>query len=84
MSSQRDAELMDVELERAEQAKGPEARRAELDELTTIYVEKGLAPALAKQVCKYAKPTNNIHHRSSLAAGCHIIDGNERHPRPRP
>lgn len=52
MSSQRDAEQQDVALERAEQQKSPEAQRAELAELTEIYVKKGLTPDLAKQVAE--------------------------------
>lgn len=43
MSSQRDAETADIEKEREEQAKGPEAQARELDELTDIYVARGLS-----------------------------------------
>ena len=38
VSSQKDAEEADIEKERLEQLKGPEARQRELQELTGIYV----------------------------------------------
>jgi hypothetical protein len=38
VSSQKDAEEADIEKERLEQLKGPEARQRELDELAGIYV----------------------------------------------
>lgn len=50
VASQRDAERADVKTEHKEQLKGPEARARELEELTYIYVERGLDYALAKQV----------------------------------
>ncbi|KAK9828808.1 hypothetical protein WJX72_002170 [[Myrmecia] bisecta] len=50
VSSQRDAEEADVEKERKEQAKGPQARLHELEELAQIYENRGLSPGLARQV----------------------------------
>ena len=50
MSSQRDTELADIDTERQEQAKGPAARKAELDELTAIYMERGVSEETARQV----------------------------------
>lgn len=50
VASQRDAEHADIEKERQEQLKGPEARAHELEELTLIYVDRGLPYDLAKQV----------------------------------
>ena len=47
VSSQADTERADLERERRELATMP---AAELDELTGIYVERGLEPALARQV----------------------------------
>jgi VIT1/CCC1 family predicted Fe2+/Mn2+ transporter len=47
VSSQRDAELADIARERREQIVSPEH---ELEELTQIYVERGLDPGLAHQV----------------------------------
>jgi len=47
VSSQRDAELADIARERREQIVSPDH---ELEELTQIYVERGLDPALAHQV----------------------------------
>jgi VIT1/CCC1 family predicted Fe2+/Mn2+ transporter len=47
--SQRDSELSDVEKERQEHMKGPEAQARELEELTQIYVGRGLSYSLAKQ-----------------------------------
>ena len=50
VSSQRDAENADIHKEIMEQLKGPEAQRHELEELTQIYVERGVPQDLAKQV----------------------------------
>lgn len=50
VSSQRDAERADIEKEIMEQLKGPEAQARELDELTQIYVERGVPGDLARQV----------------------------------
>ncbi len=47
VSSQADTESADLERERAELATEPES---ELNELTGIYVQRGLDPALARQV----------------------------------
>jgi VIT1/CCC1 family predicted Fe2+/Mn2+ transporter len=47
VSSQRDTELADIARERREQLVAPEH---ELEELTQIYVERGLDPDLAHQV----------------------------------
>ena len=47
VSSQADTENADLERERAEQASQPDF---ELDELTHIYVKRGVAPDLARQV----------------------------------
>jgi VIT1/CCC1 family predicted Fe2+/Mn2+ transporter len=50
VASQKDAEEADIEKERAEQSKGPEARRRELEELVAIYMGRGLSEHLARQV----------------------------------
>lgn len=50
VSSQRDAEKADIEKEILEQLKGPEAQLRELDELTQIYVDRGVPEDLARQV----------------------------------
>ncbi|CAI5463797.1 unnamed protein product [Closterium sp. Yama58-4] len=47
---QRDTEEADLRKERAEFAKGPEACARELEELTLIYVERGLSYELARTV----------------------------------
>jgi VIT1/CCC1 family predicted Fe2+/Mn2+ transporter len=49
VSSQRDAERADIELEKSELEGQP---RAELDELTMIYVQRGLDKQLARQVAE--------------------------------
>lgn len=49
VSSQRDAERADIELEKRELAGEPQA---ELAELAAIYVKRGLDPALALEVAK--------------------------------
>ena len=50
VASQRDSEQADIDKEKAEQAKGPEARAHELQELQEIYEDRGLSPHLARQV----------------------------------
>jgi VIT1/CCC1 family predicted Fe2+/Mn2+ transporter len=50
ISSQRDAEKLDILKETLEQEKSPEARIQELEQLTDIYVKKGLDYELAKTV----------------------------------
>ena len=49
VSSQRDAELADISLEKRELATEPQA---ELQELAAIYVKRGLVPALALKVAE--------------------------------
>ena len=50
VASQRDAEQADIDKEILEQLKGPEAQARELEELTLIYVDRGVPQELAKQV----------------------------------
>lgn len=66
--SQRDAEKADVEKERQEHAKGPEARARELEELAQIYVDRGLSYFLAKQVAEELTKVDPIraHARDEL------------------
>jgi vacuolar iron transporter family protein len=47
--SQADTEQADLKLERAELQRNPEGER---NELTAIYVARGLEPALGKQSCR--------------------------------
>ncbi|XP_024357279.1 vacuolar iron transporter homolog 2 [Physcomitrium patens] len=66
--SQRDAEKADVEKERQEHAQGPEAQARELEELTWIYVGRGLSYSLAKQVAEALSKDDPIraHARDEL------------------
>lgn len=68
VSSQRDAEAADIEQERLEQLKGPEAREAELEELAQIYVERGLPYRLAREVAEALTKADVIraHARDEL------------------
>lgn len=65
VSSQADTESADLARERGELATIPEL---ELDELTNIYVERGLEPALARQVAEQltAKDALTAHARDEL------------------
>lgn len=65
VSSQADTEQADLARERVELATLPER---ELDELTAIYVQRGLDPALAKQVAEQlmAKDGLTAHARDEL------------------
>ena len=69
VSSQRDAEKADVERESRELAEYPEA---ELDELTLIYVNRGLEPDLAIKVAEQLSAHDRLaaHMRDELG-----IDG---------
>ncbi|WIA31276.1 hypothetical protein OEZ86_002178 [Tetradesmus obliquus] len=68
VSSQKDAEEADIEKERLEQLKGPEARQRELQELTGIYVARGLTEELARQVAEQLTATDVLraHARDEL------------------
>ena len=57
VSSQSDTEKADLGRERAELAAAPEA---ELDELTGIYVQRGLDPDLARQVARQLMDTDAL------------------------
>ncbi len=65
VSSQADTERADLDRERAELASLPEA---ETQELAAIYVGRGLAPALARQVAEQlmAKDALGAHARDEL------------------
>jgi VIT1/CCC1 family predicted Fe2+/Mn2+ transporter len=65
VSSQRDAEQADIEREKRELST---SHAAELDELTNIYVERGLEPALARTVAEQlsAHDTLGTHLRDEL------------------
>jgi|SRR6478609_7796190 len=50
VSTQRDSERADIQKEIDEHSKGPEYVKRELDELTNIYIKRGLNRILARQV----------------------------------
>jgi VIT1/CCC1 family predicted Fe2+/Mn2+ transporter len=65
VSSQSDTERADLTRERAELARDPEFER---DELAELYVQRGLEPALAKQVAEQlmARDALGVHAREEL------------------
>ena len=65
VSSQRDAERADIELEQRELEGQP---RAELEELTLIYVQRGLDKSLARQVAEQLSARDRLgaHLRDEL------------------
>lgn len=65
VSSQADTEQADLDLERGELAHSPEG---ELHELTSIYVKRGLDPALARQVAEQLSAHDALaaHSRDEL------------------
>jgi vacuolar iron transporter family protein len=71
VSSQADTEEADMARERAELATMPEA---ELDELTRIYVDRGVEPALARVVAEQmtAKDAFAAHARDELGLAEHV------------
>lgn len=68
VSSQRDTEMADVDKERQEQERGPEARAHELEELVQIYIDRGLTLATARDVAEQltAKDPVRAHARDEL------------------
>merc|ERR1719265_1445397 len=74
VASQRDAEETDIEIERAEQRKGPKAQAKELDELTQIWAERGLDVHLARQVAKQLTKVDVIRTHCRDELGIDIDD----------
>jgi len=72
VSSQADTEAADLARERGELAASPDS---ELDELTTIYVNRGIEPALARQVAEQltAKDAFAAHARDELGLSAHVV-----------
>lgn len=72
VSSQSDTEEADMARERKELAEQPEA---ELDELTTIYVNRGVEPDLARKVAEQmtAKDAFAAHTRDELGLAAHVV-----------
>ena len=72
VSSQADTETADMAKERRELADQPDA---ELDELTNIYVQRGLDISLARQVAEAltAKDVFATHARDELGLSAHVV-----------
>jgi len=72
VSSQRDAERADIELEKRELEGEP---RAELDELTMIYVHRGLDSELARRVAEQLSARDRLgaHLRDELGIDPHEL-----------
>jgi vacuolar iron transporter family protein len=72
VSSQADTEQADLAREREELAEQPEA---ELDELTQIYVARGVEPDLARQVAQQMMAADAFaaHARDELGLAPHVI-----------
>ena len=72
VSSQADTEAADLAKERRELAEQPDA---ELHELTSIYVERGLDISLARQVAEAltAKDAFATHARDELGLSAHVV-----------
>lgn len=72
VSSQSDTEEADMARERKELAEQPEA---ELEELTQIYVNRGVEPELARKVAEQmtAKDAFAAHTRDELGLAAHVV-----------
>lgn len=83
VSSQRDAEEADIARERAELARDPEF---ELDELTEVYVGRGLEPDLARRVAEQLTAVDPLgtHLRDELGVEEGGWPGRPRRRRSRP
>jgi VIT1/CCC1 family predicted Fe2+/Mn2+ transporter len=66
VSSQRDSELSDIEIETKSLAENPEH---ELEELTWIYMQRGLDVELAKQVAQQLHDHDPVHAHMSHELG---------------
>lgn len=70
----------DIEIERQEQLKGPESRARELDELTQIYVARGVPQPLAREVAVALTEHDAVHAHvrdelgaAGAASGCPAV-----------
>lgn len=72
VSSQADTEAADLARERRELAEQP---AAELNELTNIYISRGVEPGLARQVAEQltAKDAFAAHARDELGLSAHMV-----------
>jgi VIT1/CCC1 family predicted Fe2+/Mn2+ transporter len=72
VSSQADTEEADIARERRELTEYPEF---ELEELTRIYIDRGVEPALARRVCQQMMARNALgaHVRDELGIVEHIV-----------
>ena len=72
VSSQADTEAADLARERRELVEQP---AAELDELTQIYIVRGVEPVLARQVAEQltAKDAFAAHARDELGLSAHMV-----------
>jgi VIT1/CCC1 family predicted Fe2+/Mn2+ transporter len=72
VSSQADTEGADMARERKELAEQPES---ELDELTRIYIDRGVEPDLARRVAEQmtAKDAFRAHARDELGLAAHVV-----------
>ena len=72
VSSQADTEAADLARERRELAEQP---AAELNELTQIYISRGVEPGLARQVAEQltAKDAFAAHARDELGLSAHMV-----------
>lgn len=72
VSSQADTEEADLSRERSELLARPDA---ELEELTSIYVARGVSPDLARQVAEQmtAKDAFGTHARDELGLSAHVV-----------
>ena len=71
---QRDTEEADLQKEREEHARGPSAREHELEELTQIYVERGLTYRLAREVAEELSKIDPIRAHARDELGIDIDD----------
>eukprot|EP00834_Sanchytrium_tribonematis_P005121 NODE_290_length_10614_cov_1.553590.p5 type:complete len:283 gc:universal NODE_290_length_10614_cov_1.553590:7406-8254(+) len=77
VASQRDSERADIQKEIEEQNKGPEAQARELEQLTAIYIGRGLSRDLAKQVAQQLteKDVIKAHARDEHGIDLDELDG---------
>lgn len=74
VSSQKDSEAADVEKERLEQLRGPEAQARELEELTQIYLSRGLTPDTARRCAEELTEADVVRAHARDELGIDVDD----------
>ena len=70
VASQQDTEQADIDKEREALNSGPQVRQMELEELTQIYVQRGLNDRLAREVAVALTEKDAVRAHARVSANC--------------